>query len=144
MDVNLDASRVNHNCVRHDRKMGGRTVGNHDLRMNDLLVYQMTGVNLLTRNYAPRDPKMDVNLDAMNHRVMLMDDLNISCDQMSHDRLRCDHLMMRRHDTNRMDARNLDARNLDVNHPKTDDPMRLHRVNRRMLDDRLKGDQKMI
>ncbi len=58
---------------------------------------------------------------------------------MSHDHLRCDHLKMRRHDTNRMDGKNL-----DVNHLKTDDPMHLRRVNRRMKGDHLMVCRKMI
>ena len=58
---------------------------------------------------------------------------------MSHDHLQCDHLMMRHRDTNRMDVKNL-----DVNHPKTDDPMHWHRVNRRMKGDHLMVCRKMI
>jgi hypothetical protein len=52
----------------------------------------------------------DVNLGAMNHHVMLMDDRSKSCDQMSHVHLRCDRQMMRHRDTNRMDEKNLDGK----------------------------------
>jgi hypothetical protein len=42
---------------------------------------------------------------------------------MNHDHLQCDHLMMRRHDTNRMDAMTLDGKmmNHHVKHRKKDD-----------------------
>jgi hypothetical protein len=116
---NLDASRVNRNCVRRDLNLDA---------------------NLLNRSYAPRDRKMDVNLDAMSHHVMLMGDQSKSCDRMSHDHLQCDHRMMRRHDT----SRNLVVMILDVNHPKTDDPMHLRRVNRRMKVCPKMDDRKMI
>ena len=117
-DRNLGASRGHY---RSDRLDDLRTNGMDDLNLDG---------NHVNRNYAPRDLKMDANLDVMSHHVMLMGDLNMSCDRMSHDHLRCDHQMMRHRDTNRMDVMNL-----DVNHPKTDDPMHLRRVNRRMMDD---------
>ena len=79
-------------------------------------------VNHVNRNYAPRDLKMDVNLDAMSHRVMLMVYLSMSCDRMSHDHLRYDRLKMHRHDTNRMDEMILDGMILDVK-------MKNHHVN---------------
>jgi hypothetical protein len=109
----------------------------HANRLDDLHMNVMDDLNLdanhVNRNCAPHDLKMDVNLDGMSHHVMLMDDLNMSCDRMSHDHLQCDHLMMRHRDTNRMDGKNLDVMNLDgkmMNHhvihrmkvcPKTDD-----------------------
>jgi len=80
-----------------------------------------------------------------------MGDLNMNCDRMSHDHLRCGHLKMRRHDMNRMDGMNLDGMNLDgkmkihhANHPMKDDPMNLRRVNRRMKVCPKMDDRKMI
>ena len=125
--------------VKDDRK----TDGNHVSR-NYVLPDQKTGGNLdasrVNRNCVRRDRKMDVNLDAMSHHVMLMGDQSKSCDRMSHDHLQCDHRMMRRHDT----SRNLVVMILDVNHPKTDDPMHLRRVNRRMKVCPKMDDRKMI
>ena len=111
-----------------------------DLRMSDRLDDRKMDGNHVNRNCAPRDRKMDVNLDAMSHHVMLMGDQSKSCDRMSHDHLQCDHRMMRRHDT----SRNLVVMILDVNHPKTDDPMHLRRVNRRMKVCPKMDDRKMI
>ena len=56
----------------------------------------------------------------------------MSCDRKSHDHLRCDHQMMRHHDTNRKDGMNLDGK------------MKIHRVNRRMKGDLMTDDQKKI
>jgi hypothetical protein len=71
--VMMDASRVNRNYVRHDLMTDGKMDGNLCHRMNDRLDdlndLKMV-VNLLNHNCAHRDPKMDVNLDAMSHRVM--------------------------------------------------------------------------
>ena len=99
-----------------------------------------TVVNLLNRNCALRDLKMDVNLGAMSHRVMLTDVLNKSCDQMSHDHLRCDRLKMRHYDMNRMDGMNLDGKMTihHVNHPKMDDRTHLNRENHLMMVCRMK------
>jgi hypothetical protein len=159
-DHSMDGNHVSRNYVLPDRKMDGNLGGNLCLRMSDrlgdhsmdddhrdvLVDHHMNGMgdrktdgNHVNRNYAPRDPKMDVNLDAMSHRVMLMVCLSKSCDRMSRDHLRCDHLMMRRHDMNRMDGKNLDG-----NHPKKDDPTHLRRVNRRMKVCPKMDDRKMI
>jgi hypothetical protein len=133
-DQNLDASRVNRNCARHDQKMGAKTDVSRDLRMNDLLDGHLkdddrhdapvghrkngmddrndlkTDGNHVNRNYAPRDLMMVGNLDAMSHHVKLMVYLSMSCDRMSHDHLRYAHLKMRRRDMNRMDGKNLDGK----------------------------------
>jgi hypothetical protein len=98
----------------------------------DLSIDPPCYVSRVNRNYALRDLKMDVNLDAMSHRVMLMDDLSKSCDRMSHDHWRYDHLKMRHRDTNRMDVRNLDVK------------MMIHHEIHRMKGDRLKVCLKMI
>jgi hypothetical protein len=89
----MDGSHVNRNCVRHDLSLDAMTDGNH-----------------VNRNYAPRDLMTDVNLGAMNHHVMLMDDRSKSCDRMSHVHLRYDRQMKRRRDMNRMDGMNLDGK----------------------------------
>jgi hypothetical protein len=140
-DLNLDVSLGLHmsdllddhstDDDHHDALVGHRKNGMDD--RNDL----MTDVNRVNRNYAPRDRKMGANLDAMNRPVKLMVYLSKSCDRMSHDHLRCGHLKMRHHDTNRMDGKNLDGK------------MKIHHVNRRMMDDLMKvcpmsDDQKMI
>jgi hypothetical protein len=39
-----------------------------------------------------------------------MDYLNMNCDRMSHDHLRCGHLKMRHRDTNRMAEMTLDGK----------------------------------
>jgi len=75
--------------------------------------------------YAPRDLMMDANLGAKNLHVMLMDDLSMSCDRMSHDHLQYDHQMMRHRDTNRMDGK---MKIHHVNHPKMDVRMHLNHV----------------
>lgn len=134
MDGTTDVSRANRNCVRRDRKMDGNLYP----RMNVTDDRKMDG-NHVNRNCAPRDRRMDVNLDGMNLHVMLMVCLNKSCDRMSHDHLRCDHQMMRHHDTNRMGGQNLDVKNL-----KTDDPMNLSRVIRQMKVGPKTDDRKMI
>ncbi len=136
-DLNLDGNHVNRNyaprdlrtgvnllnrsCVRHDltmvvsldvnrgRRMSGRL---DDLRMNVTDDRKMGG-NHVNRSCVRHDLKMDVNLDEMNLHGMLMDDLNMSCDRMSHDHLRCDHLMMHHHDKNQMGGKSLDVMNLD-------------------------------
>ena len=56
---------------------------------------------------------------------------------MSHDHLRCDHLMMRRRDTNRMDGKNLGAMILDVK-------MMIRHVIHRMMVCPKTDDRKMI
>ena len=112
---------------RHDVLVGHRMNVMDDLNLD---------VNLLNRSYAPHDRRMDVNLDVKNLHVTSMDDLSMSCDRTSHDRLRYDHQMMHRHDKNP----NLVARNLGVKN---------HHVNRRMMDYLMKvgpmtDDQKLI
>ena len=117
LDVMMDVSRGLHmydlldghlkDGDRHDVLVGHRTNVMDD--RNDLNL----DVSRVNRNYAPRDLKMDVNSDAMSHRVKLTGDRSMSCDRMSHDHLRCDHLMMRHRDTNRVDVMNLDGKNLD-------------------------------
>jgi len=109
-----------------DLKMDANLVVSRGLRMSDPLDDLMTDVNRVNRNYAPRDRKMGANLDAMNRRVKLMVYLSKSCDRMSHDHLRCDHQMMRHHDTNRMDGKNLDGK------------MKIHHVNHPMMVCRMK------
>ena len=137
-DLMMVVNLVNRNYVRHDRKMGGNSDVNLCLRMSDLLDdhlkdddrHDVLGdlhmnamddrkmdVSRANRNCVRRDQMTDVNLDAMSHRVKLTGDRSTSCDRMSHDHLRCDHLMMLHRDTNRMGVKNL-----DVNHPKKDDP----------------------
>ena len=93
-----------------DLNLDVKTGENRDRRMNDLLDDLKTDGNHVNRNYAPRDLKMDANLDAMNHHVKSMVYLSMSCDRMSRDHLRCGHLKMHRHDTNRMDGKNLDGK----------------------------------
>jgi hypothetical protein len=61
----------------------------------------------------------------------------MSCDRMSHDHLRCDHQMMRRHDTNQMGGKNLDAMILDVK-------MMIHHVIRQMKVGPKTDDRKLI
>ena len=146
-DQNLGGNRVIRNYVRHDLMTDESLDGNRDLRMNDLLdahsmdddhrdvlvdhrmnvtdELKMVG-NLLNRNCVRHDRNLDVNLDAMNPRVKLMDDLNRSCDRMSHDHLRYDRLKLRHRDTNRKVGMNLDG-TMKIHrgcHPKTDDLMK--------------------
>jgi hypothetical protein len=113
-DRNLDVSRGLHMSDRlDDHSMDDdhrdALVDHHMSGMGD----RKTDGNHVNRNYAPRDRKMGANLDAMNRRVKLMDDLNTSCDRMSHDHLRYDRLKMRHRDMNRMDGMNLDGKILD-------------------------------
>jgi hypothetical protein len=108
-DQNLGVSRVNRNCALPDQMTDGKTGVNHDLRMSDPLVYRKTDASRANRNCVRHDRKMDANLDVKNLHVMLMVYLSKSCDQMSHDHLRCAHQMMRHRDTNRMDVKNLDV-----------------------------------
>ena len=61
----------------------------------------------------------------------------MSCDRMSHDHLRYDHLMMRRHDTNPMDGKSLGAMILDVK-------MTIRHVIHRMMVCPKTDDRKMI
>ena len=88
-DLNLDGNRVNRNYVRRDQKMVVMMDASRGLHMNDLLddhsmddglmkggnLYRrmnvmddrndlMMVVNLLNRNCALHDPKMDVMMDA--------------------------------------------------------------------------------
>jgi hypothetical protein len=125
-DLNLVASRVIRNCVRCDLMTDGNLDVNHDHRMNvkdDLnldvnrghrmnvrLDDRKTDENHVNRNYAPRDLKMDANLVVKNLHVKLMVYLCKNCDRMSHDHLRYDRRMMRRHDTNQMDVKNPDGK----------------------------------
>ena len=56
--------------VRHDRMTDGTTDVSRGHDMNGLLDDLNLDVNLLNRNCARHDRKMDVNLDVMSHRVM--------------------------------------------------------------------------
>ena len=92
-DLNLGASRVNRNCVRHDLKMDAKMDGNlyhhtnvmddrndltmvvsldvsRGLRMNDRLDDPNLDANHENHNCVRHDLNLDVNLDAMSHRVM--------------------------------------------------------------------------
>ena len=106
----MGASRVNRNCVRRDLNLVVKMDVSRGLRMSDLLVGHLMDGSHVNRNYAPRDLMTDVNLGAMNHHVMLMDDRSKSCDRMSHVHLRYDRQMKRRRDMNRMDGMNLDGK----------------------------------
>ena len=69
-----------------------------------------------------------------------MGDLNMNCDRMSHDHLRCGHLKMRRHDMNRMDEMNLDEK-MKIHHdchPKKDDQTHLNHASHLMMVCRMK------
>lgn len=101
LDVSLDVSLCHRRSDRLD-----------DHRMNVTDDRNLDG-NHVNRNYAPRGLKMDVNLDAMSHHAMLMDDLSMNCDRMSRDHLRCGHLKMRHRDKNQMGGKNLDVMILD-------------------------------
>jgi hypothetical protein len=141
-DVLVD-HHMNGTDDRNDLNLDVKTGENRDRRMNDLLDDLRMGGNRVNRNYAPRDLKMGGNSDVKNLHVRLMVYLNMNCDRMSHDHLRCDRQMMRHRDTNRMDEMNLDGK-MKIHHdcrPKKDDPTHLRRVNRRMkvcpkMDDR--------
>jgi hypothetical protein len=125
-DPSLGVNLLNRNCVRHDLNLVVMTDVNLCLRMNDLLAGHLMDGSHVNRNYAPHDLTMDANLDAMNPRVKLMDDLNRSCDRMSHDHLRYDRLKLRHRDTNRKVGMNLDG-TMKIHrgcHPKTDDLMK--------------------
>ena len=134
MDDRNDLTMVVSLVVNRGHRMSDRL---DDLRMNVTDDRKMDG-NHVNRNYAPRDLKMDANLDVMSHHVMLMGDLNMSCDRMSHDHLQYDHRMMHRRDMNlSLVVMILDVMNLDgkmMNHrvirrmkvgPKTDDRMKI-------------------
>jgi hypothetical protein len=108
-DLKMVGNLLNRNCVRHDRNLDVTMVESHDRHKSDLQDDRSLGVNRVNRNYAPHDLTMDANLDAMNPRVKLMDDLNRSCDRMSHDHLRYDRLKLRHRDTNRKVGMNLDG-----------------------------------
>jgi hypothetical protein len=112
-DLMKGVNHVNRNCVRLDQNLVVTMGASRDRRMNDLLDDHSMVVNRVNRNYAPRDLMMDGNLDAMSHHVRLMVYLNMNCDRMSHDHLRCDRQMMRHRDTSRMDGMNLDGKILD-------------------------------
>jgi hypothetical protein len=130
-DLKTDENHVSRNCVRRDLMMVVTMDVSRGLRMNvtDDLNLDANHVN---RNCAPHDPKMDANLDAMSHHVMLMVYLSKSCDPMSHDHLRYDRQMMHHRDTNRMDEMNLDEK-MKIHPvipqmmvcPKTDDRMKI-------------------
>jgi hypothetical protein len=109
-DRKTDGNHVNRNCVRRDLNLVVKMDVSRGLRMSDLLVGHLMDGNHVNRNYAPRDLMTDVNLGAMNHHVMLMDDRSKSCDRMSHVHLRYDRQMKRRRDMNRMDGMNLDGK----------------------------------
>ena len=135
-DVNL-CHRMNVMDDRNDLTMVVSLDVNRGRRMSDRLDDRKMDGNHVNRNFAPHDPKMVANLDGMNLHVRLMDDLNMSCDRMSHDHLRCDHLKMRHRDTNPMDGKSLGAMILDVK-------MTIRHVIHRMMVCPKTDDRKMI
>jgi hypothetical protein len=97
----------------------------------------------LHRNDRLGDLNLDANLDVMSHHVMLMGDLNMSCDRMSHDHLQYDHRMMHRRDMNlSLVVMILVVMILDV--MILDGKMMNHRVIRRMKVGPKTDDRKMI
>ena len=72
-DGTTDGNLYRHTNVmgdRNDLKMDGTTDVSRGHDMNGLLDDLNLDVNLLNRNCARHDRKMDVNLDVMSHRVM--------------------------------------------------------------------------
>ena len=136
-DLTMGVNLLNRSCVLRDLKTDGNLDASLCHRMNVMDDLTM-GVNRAIRNCVRRDRNLDANLDVMSHRVMLMGDLNMSCDRMSHDHLQCDHLMMRRHDTNQ----NLVVMTLDVKNP--DGKMKIHHEIHPKKGDLMKVGRKMI
>jgi hypothetical protein len=135
LDVNL-CLRMNDLLDDHSMDDDHRDalVGHRKNEMGDRNDLKMV-VNLLNRNCVRLDLKMGGNSDVKNLHVRLMVYLNMNCDRMSHDHLRCGHLKMRHHDMNRMDGMNLDGK-MKIHHdcrPKKDVRTHLNHASHLMM-----------
>jgi hypothetical protein len=110
MDGNSDV-RLCHRMydLLGDRSLGASRVNRRTgVHLNAQLVYEhRVDLTIDPECFVRHDPKLGENLDVKNLHVRLKVYLNMNCDRMSRDHLRCGHLKMHHRDTNRTDVMNL-------------------------------------